>query len=342
MSTQRMSSDAATTTKASSGFLKKVTSYREFGLILAFIVLLIIAAFITPDMYQPIGLHQMLRNYAVYGILAVGMMAVIITGGIDLSIGSSLALAGIISSQLMLSGMPVVVCLIGGIAVGALCGLINGFLVGKLHILPLIATLATMYIFRGIAYIDSGGAWLMPNVFKPDFTVVAMGTPLGIYNILVIYIAVLIVFGIFFSKMKLGRRIYAVGSNQESAQVAGINIGNIKMAAYLIMGVLAGLSGFLYVANYSVWEPQTGTGIEMEVIAICILGGVNILGGSGKIGGVIIATLMMSVLSYFLSMLPGMSVWKMALQGAIIIIAVAINIVTNKLSVSSALKARVI
>lgn len=325
---------------ASPEFFKKLTSYREFGLILAFAALLIIAAFITPDMYQPASLHQMLRNYAVYGILAVGMMAVIITGGIDLSIGSTLAFSGIVASQLMLNGAPVVVCILGGVAIGAICGLINGFLVGKLRVIPLIATLSTMYIFRGIAYIDSGGAWLMPNVFKPDFTVVAMGTPLGIYNILVIYIAVLIVFGIFFSKMKLGRRIYAVGSNEESAQVAGISIGNVKMAAYLIMGILAGLSGFLYVANYSVWEPQTGTGIEMEVIAICILGGVNIMGGSGKIGGLIISTLLMSVLSYFLSMLPGMSVWKMALQGAIIIIAVGINIVTNKLATASALKAR--
>jgi rhamnose transport system permease protein len=322
--------------------LKKITSYREFGLLLAFAAILVIAAFATPKMFQPEALHQMLRNYAVFGILAIGMLGVMLTGGIDLSVGSTLALSGLVSTQLMIAGTPVLFCILGAAGAGLLCGLLNGLLVGKLNMLPLIATLATMYIIRGVAYILCHGKWMMPNIYTHNYTIVALGQPLVLYNILVIYIVVLIAASIFFSQIRLGRRIYAVGSSPDSALVAGIDVGTIRLAAYLIMGTLVGLGGFLYTSNYAVWEPQTGSGFEMEVIAICVLGGTSISGGTGKTGGVFIATLLMSVVSYFLSMLPGMSVWKMGLQGALIIVAVAVNILTAKLSVATALKARIL
>jgi len=329
-------------TEMRSDFFKKVAAYREFGLFLAFLAILVLAAFVTPKMFQPDALHQMLRNYAVFGILAIGMLTVMLTGGIDLSIGSTLALSGLVSTQMMVAGVPVAACLLCGIGVGALCGCLNGFLVGKLKILPLIATLSTMYIIRGIAYILCGGKWMMPNIYISSYTAIALDRPLVLYNILVIYFIVLVVVAVFFSQIRLGRRIYAVGSNINSALVAGINVGNIQLVAYLIMGILVGLSGFLYTANYAVWEPQTGSGFEMEVIAICVLGGVSMTGGVGKVSGVFIATLLMSVVSYFLSMLSGMSVWKMGLQGALIIVAVAVNILTARLSVISTLKARII
>lgn len=318
----------------------KSGSNREAGLLVGFVLILGMAAIITPSLFQIDSLHAMLRNYAVFAILAIGMMAVILTGGIDLSIGSTLAFSGIIAIQIMAAGLPPIVCILGAIGIGALCGFFNGLLIGKLNVLPLIATLSSMYIIRGIAYIVSGGAWIMPHHFTPEFTAVALGTPLAIHNILLIYVVVFILALIFFSRIKLGRRIYAVGSNEESAKIAGINIGNVKLAVYVLMGALAGLGGFLYVANYSVWEPATGTSIEMEVIAICILGGVSITGGVGRPLGILISTLMMSVMSYFLSMLPGMSVWKMAIQGAIIIIAVTINVMTARLAKARALKAR--
>ena len=321
---------------------KKITAYREFGLLLAFAAILVIAAFVTPKMFQFESLHQMLRNYAIFGILAIGMLGVMLTGGIDLSVGSTLALSGLVSTQLMVGGIPVPFCILSAVCVGLLCGLLNGMLVGKAKMLPLIATLATMYIIRGVAYILCKGKWMMPNIYVHEYTIVALGKPLALYNILVIYIIVLLVASVFYSQIRLGRRIYAVGTNPDSALVTGVNVGTIQLAAYLIMGALVGLGGFLYTSNYAVWEPQTGSGFEMEVIAICVLGGVSLAGGVGKVGGVFIATLLMSVVSYFLSMLPGMSVWKMGLQGALIIVAVAVNILTAKLSVASVLKARVL
>jgi rhamnose transport system permease protein len=328
--------------KAGTILFRKIASYKELGLIIAFSVILVAAVFVTPKIFQLDALHQMLRNYAVFGILAVAMFAVILTGGIDLSMGAVLALSGLISTRLMMAGIPIILCLVCGIGIGALCGFCNGVFVGKLKIIPLIATLSTMYIFRGIAYMICGGKWMMPNVYIPSYTVVALGKILGIYNILAIYIIVLIVAGVFFSQCRIGRRMYAVGTNPESALIAGINIGNIHLTAYLFAGILVGLGGFLYTANYGVWEPQAGSGFEMEAIAICVLGGVSITGGVGRVGGVVISTLLMSVISYFLSMLPGMSVWKMALQGALIITAVAINILTARFSASAFLKARII
>lgn len=320
--------------------IKEITGYSEFGLLLAFGALLIVAFFITPGMYNPDSLLAMLRNYSIYGIMAVGMMAVIITGGIDLSVGSVLALSGIFSSQLITSGKPVILCILAAMAAGCACGAINGILVGKLRILPMIATLSTMYIYRGAAYIISGGAWLMPHQYPPSYTNVAGGKTLGIFNILWILIFVFVLASIFYSRTRPGRRIYAVGSSGVSARIVGINEGLTLIMAYAFMGMLAGLCGFLYTANYAVWEPATGSGMEMDVIAICILGGVSIRGGVGKMSGLTIGMLMMSVMSYFLSMLPGMSVWKMAIQGALVIVAVAINIFTSLYAEKRALLAR--
>jgi len=320
--------------------VKVITGYREFGMLIAFAVLLIIAAIITPSMYSLNSLLAMLRNYSIYGIMAAGMMGVIITGGIDLSVGSTLAFSGAVAALMIIAGFPVAVCILAAVLIGCLCGAVNGMLIGKFKMLPMMATLSTMYIYRGVAYLVSGGAWMMPHQFPEAYTKVAGGQILGIFNILWILALVFVAAHIFYSKTRPGRRIYAVGSSPESAAIVGLKNDWILLIAYTIMGALAGLTGFLYTANYAVWEPAVGGGMEMDVIAICILGGVSIRGGVGKIGGLTVAMLMMSVMSYFLSMIPGMSVWKMAIQGGIIIIAVAVNIFTGTLSEKRILRAR--
>jgi len=319
---------------------RKITQYRNFGLLVGMIILIILGLIITPAMFTMDSIISMLRNNSIYAILAIGMMFVLLTGGIDLSVGSTLALTGVVSSLLMSTnpGIPAVIWVLVSILIGALCGFVNGFLIGKLNMIPMISTLGTMYAFRGLAFLISGGSWLFPHLFTPGYTWYSGGNFLGIYNITWIAIILFILAAIFLSITKPGRRIYAIGTSSESSKVSGINEGNVKILSYTLCGALSGLAGMLYTANHAISFYGMAEGFEMQAIAICILGGVSIVGGKGRIDGIVISTVMMAFISYFISLLPGLSVWQDAIQGGIIIIAVVINIITLKMADKRTLK----
>lgn len=319
-----------------------VRNYRYFGLLVGLLAIVLASLIFTPSMFTFDSIVSMLRNNSLYAILAAGIMLVLITGGIDLSIASTLALSGIVTSMLMKDNpsLPPFIWLFVATAIGAACGVINGFLVGKMKMIPLIVTLGTMYIYRGLAFLVSGGVWLFPQHFTDGYKAFAQGKILGIFNITWFAVLIFAAVAVFLALTKPGRRIYAIGSNPESARIAGIKEGNTKLLAYTICGALAGLAGMLYSANYAVCYYAIAEGNEMQAIAICILGGVSIAGGRGRIDGVVISVIIMSFISYFISLLPNMSVWQDAIQGGIIIIAVAINIFTGRLSEKRALRER--
>lgn len=308
--------------------MKKIFGYRNIGLVYGLIVLLIIAYIITPSMFSVSTILSMLRNNAVYVFLAIGMMCCIVVGGIDLSVGSTLAFASVVTTSLMSNhqSIPSIVWVLLAIVIGILCGALNGFCVGYLKIVPMIATLGTMYMYRGFAYLASGGNWWFPHQITQSFQNWASMKILGVYSILWIAALVFILAGIFLTYFTPGRRIFAVGTNAESAKVAGIKEARVKFLAFTISGALAGLAGMLYSANYATCTYSIGDGYELTAVAICILGGVSINGGKGTVDGVFIGWLLMSVITQFISLLPGLSVWQDTLQGAIIIVAVAINL----------------
>lgn len=322
--------------------LKKILNYKEFGLIVALIVLLIAALFINKSFFGLGNISRTLTNNAVYAILAIGIMFVLLTGGIDISIGSILAVSGVSVTQLMISNnnIPAVVLLLVGVAIGCLCGLLNGFLVGKMKIVPMIVTLGTMYIFRGAAFVISKGEWSFPHLFTESFKAFSQKTIFGFNAIVYWTIGLFIIAGLFLGYTKAGRRLYAIGTNSESSKVAGIKEERVKIMAYTLCGGCAGLAGVLYAANYAMVNSDIGDGFEMTAIAICILGGVSISGGRGRIDGVVIAVLLMSVITSLLAMIPNFNVWQKALQGAIIIVAVIVNIANGRLSDKRALRER--
>jgi len=330
------------------GVIKKITGAREFGLTVAFAVLIVLALIITPDLFQVETLLSNLRNYAYVGIMVLGMMGVIITGGIDLSVGSTLALTGAITATILnnaydnKTNFPTFVLVIIGIAVGAVCGFINGVLIGKLKVQPMIATLATMYIYRGAAYIVSGGTWITASKLTDGFKNLTTGKFLGIYHIIWYLIILIAIFAVFYRYTTSGRRFYAVGTNEESAKIIGIKTDRVKILAYTVMGTLAGFCGILFVSNLAIFNASIGDGVELDVIAICVLGGVSIVGGKGTLLGAVIAFLMMTIVSAFLSMITGMSVWSDALKGLIIVVAVLVNVITAYMSEKRTLKERVI
>ncbi len=322
--------------------VEKITESRNFGLCLGLVVLLIAAKILTPTMYSFNSIVSMLQNNAVYGILAIAEMMVILTGGIDISIGSILSFVGIVCTRLMAENpnVPAIVWLFLAVVLGALCGAFNGLIVGYFKMVPMIATLGTMYIFRGLAFLVSGGQWWFPHQFTEGYQKFATLRIAGIPTILIFVLIIFIFAAVFLGHTSGGRRIYAIGTSKESSKVAGIKEAKVTFYAMVICGALAGLSGMLYTANYATGSYGIGEGYEMTAISICILGGVSINGGKGKVDGVFLGFIMMSIITYFISLLPGLSVWSDALQGAIIIAAVVMNLYTERSAQKRALKER--
>ncbi len=328
--------------KKNKSFVSRIVENRNFGLGLGLVVLLIMVKILTPSMYSFDSITSMLQNNAVYGILAIAEMMVILTGGIDISIGSTLSLVGVLCCRMMTENpdIPAVVWVLLSLVVGAMCGAFNGLIVGYFKMVPMIATLGTMYIFRGLAFLVSGGQWWFPHQFTEEYLKFATMKFAAIPSILFIVLIVFIAAAVFLGYTSKGRRIYAIGTNKESSRIAGIKEARVTFLAMLLCGMLAGLSGMLYTANYATCSYGIGEGYEMTAIAICILGGVSIRGGKGRVDGVFLGFLMMSIITYFISLLPGLSVWSDAIQGAIIIAAVVLNLYTERSSERRTLKER--
>lgn len=312
--------------------LAAVSKFRELGL-LAFIVLLCIVVQTKNASFLTIGnLTDMITNTAILSILALGMMLVLITRGIDLSIGSTLALSGMIVAQTVsvYSGLNPILAILMGTAIGIVCGVVIGFLVAKIGILPIIATLAMMNIFRGLNYTVSDGQWISSYQMPASFVSIATSKVIGINTLVFIAIIIYITAFYFINHTRTGRQIYAVGSNPESAKVSGINQTKILLIVYSIMGGLSGLSGVLWVSKFASAQGDTASGYELTVIAACILGGVSIAGGSGKISGVLLGAFLLGILNNALPLMNVSPFWQMAIQGSIILIAVIINALVKR------------
>jgi rhamnose transport system permease protein len=286
------------TRKADHGNPKRLISaniakFRELGLF-AFILLLSAGVQLrNPSFLTWENINDIATNTAILSILAVGMMLVIITRGIDLSIGATLALSGM-TSALTVSHFPELHPLLAiaiGVGVGLICGMVLGVLVGWVKILPIIATLGMMNVFRGVTFEASGGKWVSAHQMPASFKEIATGSLLGINNLILIAIVIYIIAYYFVSYTRMGRRVYAVGSNPDSAKISGIHIGKILWLVYTIMGGLSGLAGVLWVSKFASAQGDTATGYELSVIAACVLGGVSIAGGVGKISGIVLGAI---------------------------------------------------
>ncbi|PKG24806.1 ABC transporter permease [Niallia nealsonii] len=318
--------------KEKAPFLAVISKFRELGLLLFIVILAIVVQLRNPSFLTAENITDMITNTAILSILALGMMIVLITRGIDLSVGAIIALSGMVSAQVVSTNpnLHPLVSLLLGIAIGILCGLITGFLVSKIGILPIIASLAMMNIFRGVTYMVSDGKWISSYQMPDSFVGIATGKILGINTLIFIAIIIYLIFYYFINHTRTGRQIYAVGSNPDSAKVSGINETKILMLVYTIMGGLAGLSGVLWVSKFASAQGDTASGYELTVIAACILGGVSIAGGSGKIAGVILGAVLIGLLNNALPLLNVSPFWQSGIQGAIILIAVITNTLVKR------------
>lgn len=326
--------------------LKKVTnkivSYKQFGLCVVLAGILIIALILTPKLYSFSSFTNMLANNVVYTMLAVGVSFVLITGNIDISIGSIMAVSSVSVTKLLIAFPTVtnIAWIIAGIFIGCVCGFINGFLVSKIKIDSLIVTLATMYIFRGVAYLICQGKNFSLSDLTESFVSVTQTEVIGIKSIIWIMLLIALIVGVYLGLFRSGRRFYAVGTSEVSSKISGVNVDRVKITAFVLCGACAGLSGFLYASYFATITYDIGSGYEMTAMAICILGGVSITGGKGRIDGILIGAFILALTTHLLSLIEGFGIWQNFMKGTIIIVALIINLTDKYITDSKRLTRR--
>lgn len=314
---------------------KKITSSREVSLVLVLAVLCILIQLRSPSFLSIQNIFEMLKNNSVIMIMALGMLCVLLIGGIDISITSSLAFAGMTVGMLLKYGViqSTVLGFLIAMAIGAACGFVVGLIVSKGNVMPIIATMGFMYIYRGFAYLVANSEWAGADALG-DFKNFALESTLGfgvLNNVLVIVLICYIIFFVVLKWTKFGRNVYAVGSNAEAAEISGINVARVKLSVYTFMGLLAGLCGALAVTIYSSAQPNMQLSKEMDVIAACVIGGVSMNGGRGSVGGALLGALILAVIAKALPLAGIDSIAQNTVKGLIILIVVVLNVVTQRM-----------
>jgi rhamnose transport system permease protein len=317
---------------------------RELGLLIFIVVLSLAVQFRNPAFLTFNNLNSLLTNTAILAILAIGMMLVLVTRGIDLSIGSIMAFTGMVTA-ITVARFPNIhplLAVLEGTIIGLVIGLISGILVARFDVLPVIATLGMMNVVRGLTYVVSGGRWISSYQMSTEFKAIATGRTLGINNLIMIAIVIFVMAAYFIGHTRTGRQIYAVGSNPAAAEVSGIPKRRLIVLVYAIMGALSGLAGVLWVAKFASAQGNTAIGYELQVIAACILGGVSITGGVGKLSGLLLGTIMLGILANALPLIDVSPFWQMGIQGVVVLAAVLTNALVRRNTERTALRRRAI
>ena len=282
------------------------------------------ATFLTPK-----NVFNILRQNASNLFLATGMTMVIILGGIELSVGSVIALSGVVAAGCVVNfGLPEVVAFLAAVGVGALVGMFNGFVICKTDIPPFIVTLASMNITKGIALVLTGGSPIrcMTDAFK--FPGAGYVGPVPTPVILMIVVFIVATFMV--NRTQLGRHIYAVGGNAQAAKFSGINVQKVKFIVYTYTGIMAGIAGVVVASRLYSGQPTAGDGAEMDAIAAVVVGGTSMSGGSGRLGGTLIGVLIIGVLNNGLNLMGVDSNWQYIVKGFVILLAVYVDFIRNK------------
>lgn len=305
---------------------KRASSFRRASELLApFLFLLIVAAFLsvaTENFLTVRNILTILLQISVVGIIAIGQTMVMITAGIDLSVGGVVGLSGVVASLLVASaGLPIWIGMSLGVAAGLGVGAVNGALVTGFKMPPFIATLATMSVTRGLALVLTGGiaVYNLPEAFGRLGNGAFLGIPLPV----VVLASVAVVMGVVLGKASLGRYVYAIGSNIEAARMAGVHVSRQLMKVYTLCGGLAGLAGVILASRIVTGQPTAGQGYELDAIAACVIGGTSLFGGVGTIVGTVIGAALMGLIRNGCNLLNISAFWQLIVIGVIILAAVA-------------------
>ncbi len=297
----------------------------RYGILISFLILFVILSFAHPNFLSTGNITNVLRQVSINGILAIGMTFVILTGGIDLSVGSTLAVAGVVAGSLVTGGEPFnpAVAFLAAIVVGGLVGTVNGTLVARFGVPAFVATLGMLSMARGATLLYSDGRPI-PNL-SPAFRWLGQGFVAGVPVPVIIFLAVFVVAWIVLRFTVYGRWVYAVGGNVKSARTAGIPTRSVIFSVYLLMGALAGLAGAILTARTTSALPQAGLGYELDAIAAVVIGGTSLTGGLGSVGYTLIGALIIGIISNGLDLMGVSSYYQQVIKGAIIVVAVLVD-----------------
>jgi ribose transport system permease protein len=294
---------------------------RELITVIALVVIIGIFAAINPQYIQANNLLDIIDQTVINGLIAVGITFAILTAGIDLSVGSILAIAVVVIGKFLVNGMNPVVAVIAGIIVGFVLGAVNGLLITKMKLQPFIATLGTMSMYRGLAYILTGGQPVL-NIPK-SFRTMLDGDVVGNVSIsIIILIVFAVICHIILRKTKQGIYMYSIGGNEEATKLSGIKVDRTKILAYGICGIAAALAGMIMLARLGTGEPAAGQGYELNAIAATAIGGASLAGGKGSIPGTILGAILLSALKIGLIVVGVDTFWQYIATGGIIVVAV--------------------
>ncbi|RIV18725.1 ABC transporter permease [Fibrisoma montanum] len=307
----------------------RVSRLGKAGIFVAFIVICVILSLVTPRFLTVPNLMIIVTQVSINALLAFGVTFVIITGGIDLSLGSMVAVTGVVAALFARQDTyPVIVPVLAGLLSGVLFGAFNGFVITRSKVPPFIVTLGTMTIGRGLALILSKGRPI--SNLSDSFNFIGGGQVLGVPMPIIILISMFAVCSVILKKTVLGRYMYAVGGNEQATRASGIQISNIKMAVYTMSGLLAALAGIVLTSRITTGQPNAGAGFELDAIAAAIIGGTSTSGGTGTMTGTLIGALLIGVISNGLDLLNVSSYYQQVVMGVIIIGAVVLDSVNRK------------
>ena len=294
---------------------------REFVVLIATLAMCVVFTVLNKNFLNYSNFLTVLQQMVLNGILAVGMMFTIITGGIDLSVGCTYAITGIVVASCTVNyGMNPFLAILVGILIGAVLGAFNGFLINQLKLQPFIATLGTMSLYRGIAYVVTGGVPVtnVPTSYRDIFNGLVFG---GVRNYIIVMVVVFVIAHILLSKMRSGDYLYAVGGNEEAAKLSGVNVIKTKYIAYIFCGICAAIAGMIMLASLGSAEATAGQAYETNAIAAAAIGGTRMAGGKGTALGTFIGALMLAVLKVGMVVINVDSFWQFVVTGIIIIVA---------------------
>lgn len=297
---------------------------RRFGMLAAFLLICFLLSLATPNFFSLQNMTIVLRQVSINGVLAIGVTFVIITGGIDLSLGSVVALAGVVAALFAHPGeyalmVPIALAILVGGGIGGL----NGLAVTKGKVAPFIVTLGMMTIARGLALVISDGRPV--TNLSDSFNAIGGGNVMGVPIPILIFASVIVFASILLNQTRMGRYMFAVGGNEKAAYASGIRVNRVKVIAYMICSGLAGLAGIILASRITTGQPNAGVAYELDAIAAVVIGGTSLSGGTGSIGGTVLGVLLIGVINNGLDLLNVSSYYQQIIKGVIIIAAVLID-----------------
>ncbi|MDD1780041.1 ribose ABC transporter permease [Enterovibrio sp. ZSDZ35] len=322
-----MSSNAVTPSKAEGKKLFSKEWLIEQKSLIALLFLIVVVSFLNPNFFTVDNILNILRQTSINAIIAVGMTLVILTAGIDLSVGSVLALCGAFAATLIAMEVPVLVAVPTALFAGAVLGAISGIIIAKGKVQAFIATLVTMTLLRGVTMVYTEGRPISTgftdtaDAFAWFGTGYALGIPVPVWLMVIVFAAVWYLL----NHTRFGRYIYALGGNESATRLSGIDVDKVKIGAYAICGLLAALAGIIVTSRLSSAQPTAGMGYELDAIAAVVLGGTSLMGGKGRIMGTLIGALIIGFLNNALNLLDVSSYYQMIAKAVVILLAVMVD-----------------